>query len=636
MPTKLFVTELVNAFNLNNYYSDNIYTNFTMQNGTKGDKIVSLFKRGGDIKEYLKEVREEVIKRHFCIEEVAGEFYNLNCFPFVFDGSFSKKRKRTDKNVVIKLADPIDDEAIRNLKLHFAREFQQAAEMIAMSNLEKGARMTEAEALICVRRSILLEKTDRRYLYCISFSDKYCKEKGYPPRFLEVFKNIYVTAFNSRLEKCGLKSSDFYEYRDNKLYIKDTTDINVIKDIVKYVKGRIALDFRTPGEEDSKVENCKDVISDLIFKVTGKFVDGYDYDVFTDEGRARGYNFALIPLVEVNSRLSPLSKEDVDKINAEFYPIFGDVVLINIKGKTEDEDKQIADSKGPVYAFSNREIARLLPVIMHSPIAYNKEFGRFEFAVNLEKFRNRQRSFSPDSSSDGEDSPSSSLNKIDSSRQGFPLLSLGSVEAKEKVLWNFIFHLPLENNEESREKIFPFLSSTEGTEKLCSILSSFCDRDGLYSELHLSREQRNEMEEKWRSLHQFEELLSASSEGLKGLTIGGPRCRNSVVSKDSAYYTGSPTSRRSSVGSVKSSYEDDFSRNSLQYASSISKSSTESSVSSSASVDTVTEVEEDSSSELSESSSSQKASSKPSAAPSSSIGYTNVTKLLAFGVGVFK
>jgi hypothetical protein len=100
-----------------------------------------------------------------------------------------------------------------------------------------------------------------------------------------------------------------------------------------------------------------------------------------------------------------------------------------------------------------------------------------------------------------------------------------------------------------------FLSSTEGIEKVCSALSSSRDRDGLYSELCLSREQRGKVEEKWWSLHQFEELLSASSEGLGSLTLGEPGCCNSIASKgseaskDSAYFTGSPTSRRSSVGS---------------------------------------------------------------------------------------
>jgi hypothetical protein len=54
--------------------------------------------------------------------------------------------------------------------------------------------------------------------------------------------------------------------------------------------------------------------------------------------------------------------------------------------------------------MNNKQIAQLLPRIMESPIAYNRDFERFEFSVNLENLRNRQRSFSPNSGSGGEDS----------------------------------------------------------------------------------------------------------------------------------------------------------------------------------------------------------------------------------------
>ncbi|WP_265023537.1 hypothetical protein [Wolbachia endosymbiont (group A) of Epistrophe grossularia] len=405
MPTKIFVTELVNAFNLNNYFSDNIYTNFTVQGGTKGknDKIVSSFGCDGNIKKYLKEVREEIINRHYGTEEAADGFYNLNCFPFVFDVGFNKKGKFINKNVkVVELANLMDGEVIRNLKLHFVNEFQERVEARATGYLEEMARMTEEEALKCVRRSVQLERTDRSspYLYCISFGDRYFKEKGNqnPSKLLGIFKDIYVKAFNSRLEECGFNNSSiFYEQRDNKLYIKDITDINVIKDIVRYVKERIAFDFKTPGNIDSKVENCKDAINDLIFKITGKFIEGYEYDVFTNKDKIKsGHSFALIPLVEVNGQVVPLSEEDAYKIKKKFYEILGDVVFSNIKGETKDELGQISSSQGPVYAFSNKQIALLLPKIMESPIAYNQINGHFEFAVNLENFRSRHGLLSPE------------------------------------------------------------------------------------------------------------------------------------------------------------------------------------------------------------------------------------------------
>ncbi|BET31881.1 hypothetical protein [Wolbachia pipientis] len=406
MPTKIFVTELVNAFNLNNYFSDNIYTNFTVQGGTKGknDKIVSSFGCDGNIKKYLKEVREEIINRHYGTEEAADGFYNLNCFPFVFDVGFNKKGKFKgkfiNKNVkVVELANLMDGEVIHNLKLHFANEFQQLVGTRAIEYLEKMAGMTEEEALKCVRRSVQLERTDRSspYLYCISFSDRYFKEKGNqnPSKLLGIFKDIYVKAFNSRLEECGFNNSSiFYEQRDNKLYIKDITDINVIKDIVRYVKERIAFDFKTPGNIDSKVENCKDAINDLIFKITGKFIEGYEYDVFTNKDKIKsGHSFALIPLVEVNGQVVPLSEEDAYKVKKKFYEILGDIVLSDITGKTESTQFTTGRS---IYAFSNKQIALLLPVIMQSPIAYNQINGHFEFAVNLENFRSRHGLLSPE------------------------------------------------------------------------------------------------------------------------------------------------------------------------------------------------------------------------------------------------
>lgn len=389
MPTKTFVTELVNAFNLNNYFSDNIYTNFAVQGGTKGknDKIVSLFGCDGNIKKYLKEIREEIIRQHYSNEEAAGGFYKLNCFPFVFDVDFNKKGKFINQNVkVVELANLTDSEVIHNLKLHFANEFQDHVEAGVTGEL-KTMGMTKDEALKCVRKSVQLERVDELspYLYCISFDDGYFKEMRHPNplRFLELFRNIYVAKFNLRLERCGLNdSSIFYEQRDNKLYIKDITDINVIKNIARYVKKRIALDFKTPGKEDSKVENFKNILSELIFEVTGNSVDGYEYDVFTDEEKINdGHSFALIPLVRrIDDQLRTLSREEADKIVEKFYSVLSDIVLSDITGKTEST--QFTTGKS-IYAFSNKQIALLLPKIMESPIAYNERNGRFEFAVDL-------------------------------------------------------------------------------------------------------------------------------------------------------------------------------------------------------------------------------------------------------------
>ncbi|MDG7052984.1 MAG: hypothetical protein LKM45_03825 [Wolbachia endosymbiont of Alcedoecus sp.] len=605
------IKELISAFNFNNYAFNEVNTNYTVRN----KKIIGLFASDINVGEYLWGIGKKIIKRHCRTKEVASKYYNLNCFPFVLDANSSKKESSAYKGVMeIELADSTSNEVIRNLKVHFVNEFERAVGFKVVARLKEILGIEEEEAYDWIERTVQTGATDRSslYLYCIAFDGEYLEEEGYSSKVFEIFKSIYVKEFNSRLEKCGLKDSDFYEYKDGVLYIKDVSD-RVVKSAAEYVKKEIALDFETPGSVESKVENYKNVLSELIYKWTGRSIYGYDYDIFKDTRKIEsGNSFALIPLVVIGGQLELLNSQNAKKVNTAFSKIDKRLrnTLSDIKGKTENQ--KIVNHKEPVYGISNKRIAQLLPIIMQSPIAYNKELGRFEFAVNLENFRSQQRLLSPNSGSDREDSPSSSLDEIGFPRQGTlssPLL-LRRVEAKKNVLCNFIRYLPLEKNEKSRAEIHSFLSSDEGAEELYSILSAFRDRDGLYSELHLSCEQRNEMEEKWRSLHQFKESLSASSEGLAGLTLGGPRCRNSVASKDSkdsAYYTEPPTSRRSSVGSVGSSYEDDFPRNSLQ-ASLISKSSTESSISSNASVGTVIGVEEDSSSE---SSSSRSASSEP-------------------------
>ncbi len=399
------VKELVNAFNLNNYAIDKVNTNFTVEDKKK--KIVGLFASDTNVEEYLREVGEKVIKLHYRTREAASEYYNLRCFPFVL-GTNADKRYLGKGVMAVELADSANKEVIRNLKLHFVNEFERVIGFQVIASLREEG-VTEEEARKWAEGTIQVGAISRSlpYLCCIAFSDEYFKREEYDSETFELFKGVYIQEFNSRLRKCGLKNSDFYEYRNGMLYIKDVSD-KVVKNVTEYVKKEIAFDFRTPGSVESKVENCKNVLNDLIFKFTGKLIYGYDYDVFTDAKKIKyGNSFALIPFIEVNGQLQSLSKEDVGKINSKL----GDVIS-DIRGKTENP--QFANCKEPVYAIYNKRITQLLPRIMESPIAYNRDFERFEFAVNLENLGNRQRAFSPNPGSDVEDSPSSSLNKTDS------------------------------------------------------------------------------------------------------------------------------------------------------------------------------------------------------------------------------
>ncbi|WP_341820088.1 hypothetical protein [Wolbachia endosymbiont (group A) of Andrena bucephala] len=386
--------ELVNAFNLNNYGIDKVNTNFTVE----GQKIVGLFASGTNTKEYLRRIGEEIIKQHYSDgTEVASEYYNLNYFPFILDPT-PDKEDLGNGIVKVKLADSTDNGVIRNLKVHFANEFEGAVRSKVAALLQELVGITKEQAYEWVNGTVGTGAIGSPYLYCIAFSNEYL-EKRYNPRIFELLKSLYISKFNSRLEACGLKSSDFYEYKDGMLYIKNVSD-KVVRSVTEYVKGRVALDFRTPGSVESKVENCKNVLSELILKATGKFVDGYDYDDFTNKNKIKnGHSFALIPFIEENGQLKSLSSRDVRNINRVFNKeipngFINDNFISDIRGKTANP--QFANCKEPVYAFSNKQIALLLPKIMQSPIAYNEINGRFEFAVNLENFRSRHGLLSPE------------------------------------------------------------------------------------------------------------------------------------------------------------------------------------------------------------------------------------------------
>ncbi|WP_265035129.1 MULTISPECIES: hypothetical protein [unclassified Wolbachia] len=368
--------ELVNAFNLNNYFSDEINANFTVE----GKKIVGLFASGTNIGEYLRRIGEEIVERHYLSgTKVAGAFYNLNCFPFVL-GANPDKEYLGNGIVKVKLADSTDPAVIHNLKINFANEFERAVISKVVARLQK-AGITKKEAYEWIKGTVGTGAIGKPYLYCIAFSDEYLDDS----ETFEMVKEMYIQEFNSRLKECHVKSSDFYEYKDDMLYIKDVSD-KVVKSVTEYVKKEIAFYFRTPGKEDSKVENFKDVLSSLMSKRVRKFINTYDYDIFTDEKKIQnGDSFVLIPLIEMDDgQFETLSSRNASKINGIFN---GFHCISDIRGKTANP--QFANCKEPVYAFSNKGIAQLLPKIMESPIAYNERNGRFEFAVDLENFKRR-------------------------------------------------------------------------------------------------------------------------------------------------------------------------------------------------------------------------------------------------------
>ncbi|GFR17172.1 uncharacterized protein TNCT_706201 [Trichonephila clavata] len=113
---------------------------------------------------------------------------------------------------------------------------------------EIAAKMIDTKQIITKERIdkyiegfVKLEKVDQTYQYCISFDEGYFKSKESRAKSIfDIFYDNYITVLDSALNRCGLKNSDSYEYKNDKLYIKD---INVIK--------KIAENARMPDRESS-------------------------------------------------------------------------------------------------------------------------------------------------------------------------------------------------------------------------------------------------------------------------------------------------------------------------------------------------------------------------------------------------
>ncbi|MBV2145329.1 MAG: hypothetical protein KTM48_01105, partial [Wolbachia endosymbiont of Pissodes strobi] len=167
------IKELVKAFNLNNYTCNKINTNFTVE----GKKIVGLFASNTDTKEYLRGIGEEIIKRHYLGgTEVASRYYNLNCFPFVL-GANPDKEDLGNGIVKVKLAGSTNNEVIRNLKVHFANEFERAVGAKVVACLQKEVGITKEEAYEWMEGTVKTGAIGKPYLYCIAFSDEYLERE---------------------------------------------------------------------------------------------------------------------------------------------------------------------------------------------------------------------------------------------------------------------------------------------------------------------------------------------------------------------------------------------------------------------------------------------------------------------------
>lgn len=351
-----FVKELINAFNVSNYGSK-INTNFVVE----GDNIVVKFNCDqGSAKKYLSQMAGDLIREFFPDEYVAGHFFDLRSFPFHFDKKWLKYDKKTR---ITKLTVPIDSRVIFNLKVHFAEICTRRIEARMSMELEEFG-LSEKDAGEMIRQGIKARVIDRPspYLSCVSSGNANMQRH---------FKHT----LQAQMNEYGYNYLDFYYIIGNEIYLKDVEDIGFVRSVIKVSKEKAGYNFNFPSSYDLKVRKYKDTMGDLIFDLTKIPIYGYYRDNFIDKDRiSNGDHFAFIPTTKDGSNFRYLSREEVDKINARF-----DCDLLNnVRGQTETTQ---SGRFGGVYAFSNRQIALLIPIIIENSVI-NKD-GQIEIDPGL-------------------------------------------------------------------------------------------------------------------------------------------------------------------------------------------------------------------------------------------------------------
>ncbi|WP_168464118.1 hypothetical protein [Wolbachia endosymbiont of Ctenocephalides felis wCfeT] len=407
--------ELVKSFNLIGYRIYNASTNCTVKDG----KICSAHYSNVDNKYLAKlnsETREWYNDKDPDNKNTKGPYNKdteeKSSYTGFFPFNVYTVKYRLDKGGRIKeLMIDIDPEVIFNLKVHTAMRLQKDGEMSLATRLEelnKQLSMNIRDTRECVSKFAQIEPSpnNKYYLYCISFDDQYIRSKYPVPGLPEFLKKLYMEYINLMLGRCGIGHPVFYEDRGDKLYIKDITDINVVRKMGEYFARSAACDLDTPASQEFKIAALKNALKNLIYNSTkteseeGIIIDGFDRHNFNAAAKENGDHFAWTPSKEVNGVLcESLSSRDASRINKALKDNFisnttgkakeelGDFI-IDIREKINREtaeNKKLADAKKPVFAFSNKSLAKLLPILMESPIAYNHSRGFFEWKVEPNK-----------------------------------------------------------------------------------------------------------------------------------------------------------------------------------------------------------------------------------------------------------
>ncbi|WP_341819992.1 hypothetical protein [Wolbachia endosymbiont (group A) of Cydia strobilella] len=354
-----FVKELVNAFNVSNYGSK-VNTNFVVE----GDNIVVKFNCGRrSAKRYLSQMARDLVREYYSDEFVACHVFDLESFPFHFDKKWLKYDKKTR---ITKLTVPIDSRVIFNLKVHFAEEFENDVEDRVIKKIDEKHHLGKKRIEETLNASIKQAKMDpsSSYIKCLLFNG---------PNL----QTYFVMALQAQMEEHGCSYSDFYHIDGNKVYVKDVENIGFIRNITEASKKEVGYNFYLQHSDNLKVKakHYKDAIGELIFRLTEISIHRYYYDEFIDKDKiSNGDRFAFIPTIKEGNISRYLNRGEANKINAQF----GYDLLTDIKGQTETTR---SGRFGGVYAFSNRQIALLIPVIIENSVI-NKD-GQIEIDPGL-------------------------------------------------------------------------------------------------------------------------------------------------------------------------------------------------------------------------------------------------------------
>ena len=353
------VRALINAFNVHNYFSNTVETNFTLQSDGKKDYIVVSFEKSMDTYQcrgYLDSIKRKIIREFYGIEEsndaeildTAKLIFDVNSFPFYI----SDRDWSWDKQHGFKFVTPVDQGVIFNLKSHLAASL--------------------AKDVIEGMPTCNIRASDRKgYLWRGEFDNKGLRKQ---------FESEFLLRMRERYENVPKKP---LEVKGNSVYIKDVfDDARFIDSVTQYKAWLIGMDLGVGNDVDRRVQLFRCMVIRSIYQVVKVTIDGFVSAPPLDRTEAS----ILTPIMQNGKGIELLTKEDARAINRRF----NNAVLADINGRTQAELSTNGSSGIYGIDFSNPYISHcvITKIIKNSVI--NKDH---ELAIDPElRFRALSRS----------------------------------------------------------------------------------------------------------------------------------------------------------------------------------------------------------------------------------------------------